>query len=264
MSYLLGFIISIFAVVISTIHLKQSFFSYYDFVAVAVVLGGTFSIFLMTFPWTYSKELKESFFKIFKLSKSSAKEVVLDGIDFISGKIDFSTLKSDKLSDQVFKDGQELISLGFSKEKIEEILSDRVRETYYRFQTVGNAFKSLAKYPPAFGLLGTVLGLVSLMRAISQGANGEEVGIRMAVALVATMYGLFISNLVLNPTGETIIKNAQAEVKNAEIAIHSVILKCTGANLLEAQEVLNSYLLVNQRVNVISQNYEESSGEIAA
>jgi chemotaxis protein MotA len=115
---------------------------------------------------------------------------------------------------------------------------------------VSGAIRSLAKYPPAFGLVGTVLGLVSLMRAISQGTNSSEAGLRMAVALVATLYGLLTANLFLNPAGERVSVHTAEEKKAAEIAMQAVLLAADSVSLLEAQEVLNSYVRPDQRVDV--------------
>lgn len=53
--------------------------------------------------------------------------------------------------------------------------------------------------------MGTVLGLVNLMRGISAGLDAKDTGVQMAVALVATFYGLIFANLIVNPAGEAIL-----------------------------------------------------------
>jgi chemotaxis protein MotA len=148
-------------------------------------------------------------------------------------------------------DGTELIALGFDHSKIHSILSERIYQWGERKQRVANSIRSLAKYPPAFGLVGTVLGLVSLMRSISDGASSSEAGVRMAVALVATLYGLLTANLILNPAGENILKSVNEEKKAAEIALEAILMAAQGVNLLEAQEVLNSHVGPDDRINIL-------------
>jgi chemotaxis protein MotA len=134
------------------------------------------------------------------------------------------------------------MELGLKSHSIERILVDRMEHIFERRNSVANSVKNLAKYPPAFGLVGTVLGLVSLMRAISEGSGAQETGIRMAVALVATLYGLVVANLVINPFGERIARAATEERISCDYAIHIVLLACEGVSLVEGQEAINAWL----------------------
>jgi chemotaxis protein MotA len=181
-----------------------------------------------------------------------------------SGAQDFKPT-SPSIIGQTMIDGVELIGLGFNEEKIEMILEERLFQWNERKTKVANAIRSLAKYPPAFGLVGTVLGLVSLMRAISDGASSSEAGFRMAVALVATLYGLLTANLVLNPAGENVLKSTSEERHAAELALQAVLLAAKGVNLLEAQEMLNSFVAPEERINILGSTRDsESEGEAAA
>ncbi len=73
----------------------------------------------------------------------------------------------------------------------------------------------------------------------------------MAIALVATLYGLLMANLLINPAGEAIEKIVNEEEKSGTLAIQSIMLIAQGSNLLQAQEVLNSYVSVDERVNIL-------------
>lgn len=144
-----------------------------------------------------------------------------------------------------------MIQLGLGKERIAEILEERVFQTGRRRRRVGTAIRNLAKYPPAFGLMGTVLGLVNLMRGLASGLSAQQTGLEMAVALVATMYGLLLANLFINPAGEMVMKKATEDEDAAEIALEAVMLACDRVSMLEAQEVLNSYVDERYRIDVV-------------
>jgi hypothetical protein len=87
-----------------------------------------------------------------------------------------------------------------------------------------------------------------------QNLLSKETGLRMAVALVATFYGLLISNLVLNPLGEWLIEELKKDEVKAEISIETIGLIMDDANMVEIQEKLNSYLDVSERIHSLEFN----------
>lgn len=251
MKYLLGFVFALFGYFMASKHLEQHLGDYWDFVAFFVVIFGTLSVLVISFPSDSLKVLLSAFLrKFFRFGDSlgsAAKrcaQVVTKGQGIDS---------SNNIEDSLLNDGLELISLGFDKNKIEELLVQRYQNYARKINLLVSWFKRNAKYPPAFGLSGTVLGLIHLMRGISAGIDAKEVGIRMAVALVATLYGLIISNLVLNPLGEWLTEELKKDEVKAEMAIHSILRLKEDANILEVQEMLNSYLDPSTRIDLISQ-----------
>ncbi len=267
MFYLSGLLIAVCSILFSIVHLRQSASNYFDPVGLAVVIGGTFAVSVMILPWEMHVEIRDALKRLFGNRKLDLKAVNLECFELIrkvqTGNTEFKAV-SPSIVGQTLTDGSELIGLGFSAEKIHHILEERIFQWAERKQKVANSIRSLAKYPPAFGLVGTVLGLVSLMRAISDGASSSEAGFRMAVALVATLYGLLTANLVLNPAGENVLRSSTEERKAAEIALEAVILACEGVNLLEAQETLNSHVSPADRINILGNISTETEGDAAA
>jgi len=254
MIYLFGLLLAFSSLLAAVAHLHQQAQYFWDFVAFACVTGGTTAVALMTFPWQYRRLIARSFFALFATGGEAESGVVADCVEFFksvrAGKTHYEGDTS-SLAGEVLRDGSELMTLGFGQEKVHQILEDRIHQSFERLQKVAMAVRSLAKYPPAFGLAGTILGLVSLMRNVSAGADAKQTGLMMSIALMATFYGILTSNLLVNPTGESMAKSAVAEKKKAEIALHTILLLMEGATLLEAQEVLNSYVTKEQRVNLI-------------
>lgn len=258
--YPLGLIIAIAAIWGSLTHLDQSIGSYYDLVAILVVFGGTTAVAVITLPWVYKKDIFQSFSYLFVRSHKTPKETIEKCMTFFQ-QMNSGTYKSPTSKDlylKILADGQELISLGMGREKVEQLLVERVVQHTRRRRRISNAIRSLAKYPPAFGLMGTVLGLVNVMQAVSQGADGKHTAIKMALALVATMYGLIVANLLINPAGELIFKRALEEEAQCELAIRTVLLVFDRASLLEAQETLNSFVPESDRINLLG-SFQEAA-----
>lgn len=246
----IGLLIALTAFISAIIHLNQSVTSYFDLVALFIVFGGTTSVAVVLIPWDIKKDVVHGLIDLLKGDKSNFKLVLNDCIDLLKrtpvnyeGSVIY-------LYQQILKDGLEMIQLNIDPSKIHLILHERLHHSSKRRKKMANAIRSLAKYPPAFGLMGTVLGLVNVMKGVSNGIDGKQTAMEMALALVATMYGLIVSNLILNPAGELILKNISHEEGFGEIAISTIQLLAEKSSLLESVELLNSYVPPDQRVNL--------------
>jgi chemotaxis protein MotA len=265
MNYLFGLILAIAGFVAASIHLKQDAYSYWDFVAFAVVFGGTTAVLIITRPKKKIKFIiKNIYISVFFGRKNKVKFVKKCFTAISTKTLPSPDLKN--IEEKLIVDGIEMMSLGFNKEKLEDILTDRYIAYKKSIMAISSWIKRCAKYPPAFGLGGTVLGLIHLMKGISGGADPKETGLRMAVALVATFYGLIISNLVLNPLSEAIVEKLKDDEDLVEVSIRTIIMMKEGHNLIECQEALNSYLgEEKEKINFMSAvDSNESAEEMAA
>ena len=267
MNFIIGFIIAVGGLVAASWHLKQGLHNYWDFVAFAVVFCGTTAVLLITRPKMKFKVLLKNFNIYLFGNEKNKLRFTKRCFEAISSK-SLPNANTKKIEDKIVMDGFEMIELGFSSERIEDILTDRYIAYKKTITAISSWVKRCAKYPPAFGLGGTVLGLIHLMRGISGGADPKETGIRMAVALVATFYGLIIANLVLNPISEAILEKLKADEELVEIAIKTVLMVRENYNLLECQESLNSYLADEKEkinfMNIVSNNSDDAEVEAAA
>jgi len=267
MMYLLGIGVAVGSLIAAILHLNQTFVSYYDFVALVVVCGGTLAVAMITLPWELKGEIFRCTLELLRKAPIRRQRLVQDCLE-VNSNILKGLYNKPEISQGVpyliLRDGVELIQLGLGAEKIEIILKERLYQATERARYVGNSIRGLSKYPPAFGLAGTVLGLVHLMRGVSDGMSPQETGVRMAIALVATFYGLLVANLVINPIGDAIFKNSYDDEKLGEIALQSIILAAERTNLLEAQELLNSYVTPRERVDVIGAFASETQNEAVA
>jgi chemotaxis protein MotA len=240
MKYVVGLFIAIVGFVLATKHLNQGIDAYWDYVAFFVVVLGTFSVMMITFPAAPIKLLVLRFAQKFFMPSVSVKKHIENCYEvFTSRRVKG---KPTSIEEKLLADGLEMISLGFSHERIMDVLSLRFEGYAKRINMISAWFRRGAKYPPAFGLAGTVLGLIHLMRGISTGIDPKETGIRMAVALVATFYGLLISNLFLNPVGEWLHEEVKRDEIKAEASLRTVSLILENANVVEAHEMLGSLM----------------------
>lgn len=235
-------------------YLKQNVNSYLDIVALLMVLGGTVSVGMMTLPWDLRKDLKLALLKLWKNITPTYQTALEDCLSTLKGQP--PSASEGQLHRRILLDGLELLSLGIPVDRLKLILEQRVHQYGRRQRKVANSLRSLAKYPPAFGLMGTVLGLVNVMNGVSKGLSGKQTAFEMALALVATMYGLVLANLILNPAGELIQKKAVDEEELGLLAVQAITLMAQNTSLLEAQETLNSYAPEEQQLHLSSAGLE--------
>lgn len=248
MKYTIGLFIAAVGFILASHHLEQGISAYWDFVAFTVVGLGSIAVMLITFPAAPFGLLVRRFVSKFFVGSPSLKSHIQRCLRvFETKQVD----ASDKMIEtQLLRDGLELLGLGMGSDRIAHILSRRFEQHSNRLNLLSGWLKRGSKYPPAFGLAGTVLGLIHLMRGISDGIDTKETGIRMAVALVATFYGLLISNMVLNPLGEWLQEEIKRDELKAEASLQLIELISEGANLLEAHEVMNSFLMPDEKMEL--------------
>ncbi len=220
-------------------HLNQTFLNYYDFVAFSVVLGGTLLVSIALLPWEYGRDVFKSFGYLFKREKSKFSDVLSKTKEGYQTR-KLSRSQKPSLYENILVDGLEYIELGFSEERILEILQDQIDMHTRRMKRVGLALRNVAKYPPAFGLVGTVLGLVNIMKHLESASGATRLGSEMSVALVATMYGLLLANFLINPLAEFILKKIEEEEEYADLALEAIKLIKENANELEYTEKMNA------------------------
>lgn len=248
MKYVVGLFIASVGFFLASQHLNQGAEAYWDYVAFSVVVLGTFSVMLITFPAAPMKLLFIRFCQKFFFVGNSLKNHT--HMCFRITQSNKPIRKPTTIEDKLLNDGFELIDLGFTEEQIQDLISSRFEVYAKRLNMLSAWFRRGAKYPPAFGLAGTVLGLIHLMRGVSQGIDPKETGIRMAIALVATFYGLLLSNLLLNPLGEWLHEEVKRDEMKAEVTLRTLLLIQRRAGIIEVQEALNSFLTGNEKIKV--------------
>lgn len=129
------------------------------------------------------------------------------------------------------------------------ILRSRVENLYQQYMIDANKFKTIGKFPPAFGMMGTTIGMVVLLSNLGGADAMKSIGPSMAICLITTLYGVAIANLIIIPIAENLIVSAkELKIKNT-IVCEGVRLIMAGKNPVVLAEELNSFLIPRDRVN---------------
>jgi chemotaxis protein MotA len=240
MKIILGFFIITTGFYIALDHLNQTVDQFWDIIAFAMVVFGTVAVSVMTLPSLKIKHTLNIFIKGIGNNHGLREDCIQNSLNLIQGHEPNGKVK--RLDQKILVDGLELLRLGFSTDKIRDILVERIEKYTDDSVTVAQWIRGLSKYPPAFGLAGTVIGLIHLMKGLSEGSDPKESGLRMAIALVATFYGIVVANIFINPIGDRMMSNIKEDQNLAEISLNAIIMISERTNYVEAMELMNNHV----------------------
>ncbi|MDF7800932.1 motility protein A [Pontiellaceae bacterium B1224] len=150
-------------------------------------------------------------------------------------------LESDieQISDPFMKKGFQMAVDGNSMEVLRSVLEDDLAAMQERHIVGQGIFKALGNYAPAFGMIGTLVGLVAMLQNMS---DPKSLGSGMAVALLTTMYGAMVANLVALPTAGKLEQRTQEEVALKTMVIEGIAAIQEGHSPRIVEEKLRAFI----------------------
>jgi chemotaxis protein MotA len=134
-------------------------------------------------------------------------------------------------------------------EQLTGLLKQRNSTIFERYSADAGKFRAMGKYPPAMGLMGAVLGMIALLSGLGAPGAEKTIGPAMSIALVATLYGIALANLIIIPIGENLTAAAKETKRKNVIIIEGIRLIAARSNPIVLAEELNSYLLPRERID---------------
>lgn len=224
---------------------------------IVIVLGGTFAAASICFPVG----------KIFKLGLLALKKMLFGNhpnypevIKYIieigdKSRTDPAFLKKEveTVKNPFLQEAIQLVNDGLTEDQLRDILEQRIETHGKRYQIETNIFKTMAKFPPAFGLLGTTLGMIALLQKLGGEDAAKKIGPAMSIGLVATLYGISLTNFLFIPIAENLAEANREDQTLRKIILEGIIMLKNKMHPLMIEEKLNSYLLPTERVSLRDQ-----------
>ena len=250
-SSLLGLILAI-GVLVGTIFLSTSnSHVFLDVHAFLIVIGGTLSASLIGFSGKKIFLLIKVFFRKVLGKNDEFKTAISEIVDLAKGfreNDNYLREKMPHLKTPFLRDAVELmVEGGLDPEDFDKIIVKRAHNMNLRYEEDADIFKALSKFPPAFGLLGAVIGMITLMQGLGGADAFAKVGPSMGVALVATMYGIAVANFIFLPLGENLARVNRADHIVRQMVVDGIKLIRIKKHPLVIEENLKCYLLPGER-----------------
>ncbi len=232
------------ALILWAILSKAPISAFIDGGAVAIVLGGSVSAALISFPLNrimgIGKVVKNCFF-----SKP------LDPVGLIEDMVKYAEVArrdgilalenlTSEIKDPFVISGIQMAVDGTDPELIEGILMAELEAVEDRHAEGKALFDNIGKYAPAFGMVGTLIGLVIMLG--NMGDDPGAIGGAMAVALLTTLYGSLIANLIALPLADKLGLRSREEMMSKMIVIKGVMAIQSGDNPRIVEQKLTTFL----------------------
>lgn len=220
--------------------------TFFNLPSLMIVFGGTAAATLVTFPFRDVVSAFRAAWYVFSGAKEDPNDVVdtmihLCNLSRRKGLLELSRIQSD--SDFLTK-AANLIADGSSTDEIRSALRIEIDSLKMRHMVVQDIFRKMGAYSPAFGMLGTLIGLVKMLSTLQ---DPSSIGPSMSVALLTTFYGSLISSLFFLPIAGKLRARTMAEVLNLEIMFEGAVSILEHNNPIMVYEKLSSYIPRKQR-----------------
>jgi len=234
-------IISGISLIITAISMGSGFDIFYNGPGLMIVLGGTIASTLITFQMKDVISAFQAALFVFSENKKDPNNMVFTMVNLstLTRRQGILSLSRLEVKSSFLKKVCNLIADGTKEELMRDTLNIEIESMKQRHFIIQDVFKKMALYAPAFGMLGTLIGLIQMLTQLS---NPETVGPSMAVALLTTFYGMLLSTMLLNPIAGKLRARTMLEVINLEIIFEGAISILQNNNPLLVYEKLSSYV----------------------
>lgn len=160
---------------------------------------------------------------------------------WISGDIRAVEDALQEVRNPFLKTGVQLVIDMTPEEEILELLQWRISRMRAREHAEAQLFRVMASYAPAFGMIGTLIGLVNLMFLLGDG-DITAIGQQMALALMTTFYGVLFSNLIFKPVAVKLERRTEQRVVLMNMVLQGISMMSQKRGPAVMRETLNSFM----------------------
>lgn len=223
--------------------------NYISIQSVFVVVGGSFAAMLVANPLSRMLGIAK-YVRIALQTPDWQEEKIISDLVAFSERARREGLLAlednlDEVEDEFMRKGIQLVVDGTDPDIIKSILYHDLNEIQSRHESGIKIFEDWGKIAPAFGMIGTLIGLIQML--VNLGGDASIIGAGMSVALITTFYGAIMANLILMPFRTKLEDRDKEETRVKEIVIEGILSIQSGDNPRILLEKLISFLPPAQR-----------------
>jgi chemotaxis protein MotA len=232
--------------IVGAIAVGGSMGGFVDIPSVIVVVGGTFAVAFVMFPLktilSAAKVIMKTFFA--KPPELSDSIQTLIGLAEKARKESLVALEKVSVDNPFMKRGILLVSDGTEESIVRAVMELEMSNMVKRHRTGQDILKGMGTMAPAFGMIGTLIGLVQMLQNLD---DPSSIGPAMAVALLTTFYGAIMANCLFLPMAKKLEERSNEEALNMELIMEGVLAILNGEHPSIVKEKLDSFLPPGQR-----------------
>jgi len=227
--------------IISAIVMGGSAGIFFNVPGILIVVGGTFATAFIKFTLADVLNSIKVGLKAFLVKMEPPEEIIKTMIGYakLAKKEGLISLDQENPKNPFMAKALRYLSDGYDEQLIEDMLNKDIRLTVTRHATGQNVFKGMGDSAPAFGMIGTLIGLVQMLSSMSDPAS---IGPSMAVALLTTLYGALIANFICLPLADKLVLRSRQEQQTKAIIREAAVGINQAVSPMVLEESLKIYL----------------------
>jgi chemotaxis protein MotA len=222
--------------------------------AALIVIGGTMGAVMLQFPLKIFLAALKRMMRIFVSSQADSEEVLKQLVQFANKarKSGIVSLDQDlnSIRDPFFRQALMLAIDGTEPNEVRKIMQMELDNKSEMEEKIPQVFEAAGGYSPTVGIIGAVLGLIQVMQHLD---NISEVGRGIAVAFVATIYGVALANLVFLPVAGKLKIRHREEQMAKEMVLEGVISILEGMNPRMMETKLRTFLADDKSIETAAE-----------
>jgi chemotaxis protein MotA len=213
-----------------------------------ITIGGTIAATLVNYPVSKLTEVTKVLRVAFRTERYDAMHTISMLVD-MSEKARREGLlaleeEAQAVEDDFLEHAIQLVIDGVEPEVIQDVLETEIDAIYSRHQLGQGVFETMGALAPAFGMIGTLIGLVQMLSGLE---DLDKVGPGLSVALITTLYGAVLANLMFIPIAGKLGVRSKEEIQCKEMIISGVLAIQKGENPRLVRERLLTFVSPNDR-----------------
>lgn len=231
---------------------QGNFFAFVSIASFLIVTGGVFSATLINYSFQHITET----FTILKQTLTNKRSDMTEYIEMMTmfarraRRNGLLVLDDDVgyVEDDYLRSGLELAIDGISDENLQQILDDEIESLERRQEQGVKVLESMGGYSPAFGMIGTIIGLVLMLQSLE---DPESLGVGLSIALITTLYGTTMANLVFTPLAGKLQERAEQLVIEKTMLRVGIVSLANGENPRIMEKKMLSYIKPDERAEYL-------------
>ncbi len=231
--------------------------NFWDGASIAIVLGGTVAAAIASYPFGRLKTLLKHTKILFQGKKYNIGALIDTLVEMAQLARQNGLLaleeKANEIDDMFFKQGIMLIVDATEPEEVRNLLESDVDAMLTRHEDCIGIYQLMEAKAPAFGMIGTLVGLVNMLKGMNlEGEGGAgDIGPAMATALITTFYGCVLAHLIFAPIAAKLKVRNDEELLYKQIMIEGILAIQAGDNPKFLREKLVTFVSQKERQKLL-------------
>ena len=233
---------------LAALQMSGGILSYFDVPSCLIVIGGTIAATLINFPLKQVLSVLKVIQKLIKAKEENPIELIKEFIQLAvvvrkEGHLALEA-QAENVQHPFMKRGLMLMADGIDAEALNGILQVQNMAVQQRHKVGQDVLKGVGRWAPAFGMIGTLIGLVGMLASMD---DPKSIGPKMAIALLTTMYGAIIANFIALPMAGKLKQRTEQEIVINTLVVEGLKGLQMGFNPRMLEEKLKAFLVTSQQ-----------------